>query len=62
MKEDDLGAADRQARSRKARAEEGGKQIAVMLTPAAAAKLAAWVAKGETIAGVINRMLTKSRP
>lgn len=62
MKEDDLGAADRQARSRKERAEEGGKQIAVMLTPAAAAKLAAWVAKGETIAGVINRMLTKSRP
>lgn len=54
--------AARQARSRQARAEEGGKQIAVMLTPAAAAKLAAWVAKGETIAGVINRMLTKSRP
>ena len=52
----------RQARSRKTRAEKGGKQIAVMLTPAAAAKLAAWVAKGETIAGVINRMLTKSRP
>lgn len=55
-------AAKRQARSRKARAEAGGKQIAVMLTPAAAAKLAAWVAKGETIAGLINRMLTKSRP
>ena len=54
--------AERQARSRKARAQEGGKQIAVMLTPAAAAKLAAWVAKGDTIAGVINRMLTKSRP
>lgn len=54
--------AERQARSRKARAQEGGKQIAVMLTPAAAAKLSAWVAKGETIAGVINRMLTKSRP
>lgn len=52
----------RQARSRKARAEAGGKQIAVMLTPSAAAKLAAWVAKGETIAGLINRMLTKSRP
>lgn len=55
-------AADRQARSRQARAEAGSKQIAVMLTPAAAAKLAAWVAKGETIAGVINRLLTKSRP
>jgi len=54
--------AARQARSRKARAEAGGKQIAVMLTPAAAAKMAALVAKGETIAGVINRLLTKSRP
>lgn len=54
--------ADRQARSREARAEAGGKQIAVMLTPAAAAKLAAWVAKGETIASVVNRLLTRSRP
>jgi hypothetical protein len=53
---------DRQARSRKARAEAGGKQIAVMLTPAAAAKLAAWVARGETIAGVVNRLLTLSKP
>ena len=52
----------RQARSRQARASAGGKQIAVMLTPAAAAKLAAWVAKGETIAGVVNRLLEKSRP
>ena len=55
-------AAKRQARSRKARAEAGGKQIAVMLTPAAAAKLAAWIARGETIAGVINRLLTRSKP
>lgn len=54
--------ANRQASSRKARVEAGGKQIAVMLTPAAAAKLAAWVAKGETIAGVINRLLTRSKP
>jgi len=53
---------NRQTASRAARAEAGGKQIAVMLTPAAAAKLAAWVAKGETIAGVINRLLTRSRP
>lgn len=52
----------RQARSRQARAEAGGKQIAVMLTPAAAAKLAAWVARGETIASTINRLLTRSRP
>ena len=49
----------RQARSRKARTEAGGKQIAVMLTPAAAAKLAAHVAKGETIAGVVNRLLER---
>ena len=53
---------DRQARSRKARVEAGGKQIAVMLTPAAAAKLAAWLARGETIAGVVNRLLARSRP
>ena len=53
---------DRQARSRQARAEAGGKQIAVMLTPAAAAKLAAWVARGETIAGVVNRLLSRSKP
>ena len=53
---------DRQARSRQARAQAGGKQIAVMLTPAAAAKLAQWVAKGETIAGVINRLLVRSKP
>lgn len=56
------GAAARQARSREARAVVGGKQIAVMLTPAAAAKLAAHVAKGETIASVVNRLLVKSRP
>ena len=48
---------DRQHRSRKARAEAGGKQIAVMLTPAAAANLAAHVAKGETITSVVNRLL-----
>jgi hypothetical protein len=52
----------RQAASRKARAEAGGKQIAVMLTPAAAAKLAAWVARGETIASVVNRLLARSKP
>lgn len=50
--------AARKARSRKARAEAGGKQISVMLTPAAAAGLAAHVAKGETISGVVNRLLT----
>ncbi len=54
--------AHRQARSRKARAEAGGKQISVMLTPAAAAKLAKHVAKGQTIAAIVNRMLERSRP
>ena len=39
-------AAARQSRSRAARAAAGGKQIAVMLTPKAADKLAAHVAKG----------------
>lgn len=53
---------ERQAQSRAARASAGGKQVAVMLTPAAAAKLSAWVAKGETIASVINRLLTRSKP
>lgn len=53
---------ERQARSRAARESAGGKQIAVMLTPAAAAKLALWVAKGETIASAINGLLIRSRP
>ena len=53
---------ERQARSRALRASTGGKQVAVMLTPAAAAKLAAWVAKGETIAAVVNRLLVRSKP
>ena len=54
--------AARQARSRKARAEAGGKQIAVMLTPEAAAKLSAHVAKGETISSTVNRLLCESKP
>lgn len=54
--------ADRQARSREARAKAGGKQISVFLTPAAAAKLAAWVHRGETIASIVNKLLTRSKP
>lgn len=54
--------AARQSRSRKAREEAGGKQIAVMLTPEAATKLAAHVANGETITGVVNRLLSRSKP
>jgi hypothetical protein len=52
----------RQARSRKARAEAGGKQIAVMLTPQAAAKLAEHIAKGESITAVVNRLMCDSNP
>ena len=55
-------ATERQARSRQARAEAGGKQIAVMLTPKAASKLAEHIAKGQTIAAIVNRMLERSRP
>lgn len=54
--------AQRQAVSRKARGDAGGKQIAVMLTPAAAAKLASHVAKGESITSVVNRLLCESNP
>lgn len=54
--------AERKARSRAAREAEGGKQISVMLTPSAAAKLAAWVRRGESIASIINRLLTRSKP
>jgi len=54
--------AERKAKSRQAAEGSGGKQIAVMLTPAAAAKLAAWVARGETIASIVNRLLTRSKP
>lgn len=53
---------DRQARSRKARAEAGGKQIAVWLTPEAVKRLAALQAHGESIAGAINRLLTQKEP
>ena len=53
---------ERQARSRAARAQSGGKQIAVMLSPAAAAKLAQWQARGESIAQIVNRLLERSRP
>lgn len=59
---DRCNAAARQSRSRAARAAAGGKQVAVMLTPAAAAKLAQHLAAGGNIAGVINRLLERSRP
>lgn len=57
-----LSSAERQANSRKRRAEAGGKQVAVVLTPAAAAKLARWQQRGLGIADVINGLLERSRP
>lgn len=54
--------AARQARSRKARAKAGGKQIAVMLSPQAATKLVKLQMRGESIAGVVNRLLEESKP
>lgn len=53
---------ERQARSRKARAEAGGKQVAVWLTADAVKRLAALQAQGESIAGAINRLLVESKP
>lgn len=50
---------ERQALSRRTRVDAGGKQIAVMLTPDAARVLAKLVAHGDTIAAVINRLLTQ---
>ena len=54
--------ADRMARSRKARADAGGKQVAVMLTPAAADKLARWLLRGYTATQAINLLLERSKP
>lgn len=56
------GAAERKAKSRQTAEAGGGKQISVMLTPAAAAKLAKWLARGETIASTVNLLLTRSKP
>lgn len=53
---------DRMARSRKARAEAGGKQIAVMLTPLAADKLSRWLLRGLNVTQVVNKLLERSKP
>ena len=52
----------RQQRSREERAAEGGKQIAVMLTGQARHKLDAWVARGESQTGIVNKLLIRSKP
>lgn len=51
---------ERQAKSRDLRKKKGAKQITVMLDPSAAAALQSFLAKGETIAGCINRLLIQS--
>lgn len=51
---------ERQAKSRDLRKQKGAKQITVMLDPSAAAALQSFLAKGETIAGCINRLLIQS--
>jgi hypothetical protein len=53
---------DRMAASREARAKDGGKQIAVMLSPLAADKLARWVLRGMTATQAINKLLERSKP
>lgn len=57
-----MSATERQARSRKARADAGGKSIHLVLTPAAAAKLARWQQRGLGLAEAINGLLERSRP
>lgn len=52
----------RQARSRAKREQAGGWQVTVMLTNPAAAKLAKWMARGETISSAVNLLLTRSKP
>jgi hypothetical protein len=54
--------AEKMTRYRAKRSQAGGRQIAVMLTDVAAAKLDAWIARGETNASIINRLLTRSKP
>ncbi len=54
--------AEKQARSRKARALAGGKAVHVILSPAAAAKLAQFVLRGQTATQTINRLLERSKP
>lgn len=54
--------ATRQAASRQARQKAGGKLVQVMLTPKASDNLTAWQARGDTVSGVINRLIERSRP
>ncbi len=53
---------ERQASSREARANAGGNQVAVMLSPAATAKLAKWRVRGLTYTAAVNLLLERSKP
>ena len=53
---------ERQRRSRASREREGAKAIHVVLSPEAADKLAAWQARGLTIAQAIEKLLLRSKP
>lgn len=53
---------ERQAASRAALADSGGRTVTFRLNPTAAAKLAAWIARGETATGIINKLLSRSKP
>lgn len=54
--------AERQARSRAKRAQEGGKAVHVVLTPLAADKLALWLQRGLNATEAINKLLERSKP
>lgn len=54
--------AEKQARSRKARALAGGKAVHVVLSPLAADKLAQWLGRGLSVTQAINKLLERSKP
>lgn len=55
--------AERQRRSRAARAKQGGKPIHVVLSPEATAKLEAWQQRhGLTAAETLEKLLLRSKP
>ncbi len=54
--------AEKQARSRKARALAGGKAVHVILSPAATAKLSQWLGHGLNATETVNRLLERSKP
>jgi hypothetical protein len=54
---------ERQTRLREQREAEGWFCLkSVWLEPEAAAKLAAWIERGESATAVVNRLLARSKP